>query len=153
MIIICHCSLKIFDDKIPVILFPRIKYIFNKFLIKVYTNFPISTCQKLFSGLYAISRDYILHNLNNSSCIFFFGFRNNIVILIIIIVRLHCAAHIARWEQVQKEVKAMGTYQLTETELTFGAKLAWRNATRCIGRIQWSKLQVRNFFLITFLNS
>lgn len=47
---------------------------------------------------------------------------------------------------------ALGTYQLTETELVFGAKLAWRNATRCIGRIQWSKLQVRNntcqYFLI-----
>lgn len=37
---------------------------------------------------------------------------------------------------------ATSTYQLTETELVFGAKLAWRNATRCIGRIQWSKLQV-----------
>lgn len=37
---------------------------------------------------------------------------------------------------------SIGTYQLTETELIFGAKLAWRNAARCIGRIQWSKLQV-----------
>lgn len=47
-----------------------------------------------------------------------------------------------RWESVQKEVISTGTYQLTETELIFGAKLAWRNAARCIGRIQWSKLQV-----------
>ncbi|XP_011646208.1 nitric oxide synthase, salivary gland [Pogonomyrmex barbatus] len=56
--------------------------------------------------------------------------------------RLNSDAHRARWESVQREVIATGTYQLTETELVFGAKLAWRNAVRCIGRIQWSKLQV-----------
>ncbi|XP_027562464.1 nitric oxide synthase, endothelial-like, partial [Neopelma chrysocephalum] len=27
-------------------------------------------------------------------------------------------------------------------ELAFGAKQAWRNAARCVGRIQWNKLQV-----------
>ncbi|CAG9821997.1 unnamed protein product [Phaedon cochleariae] len=48
----------------------------------------------------------------------------------------------SRWEQVQKEIAATGSYQLTETELIYGAKLAWRNSVRCIGRIQWSKLQV-----------
>lgn len=56
--------------------------------------------------------------------------------------RSNSPAHISRWEQVQKEVSLSGTYQLTETELIYGAKLAWRNAVRCIGRIQWSKLQV-----------
>ncbi|XP_066586894.1 nitric oxide synthase, salivary gland [Prorops nasuta] len=56
--------------------------------------------------------------------------------------RLNSDAHKARWESVQKEVVSAGSYQLTETELIFGAKLAWRNASRCIGRIQWSKLQV-----------
>uniref|UniRef100_A0A8C9M7U4 Nitric oxide synthase 3 n=1 Tax=Panthera tigris altaica TaxID=74533 RepID=A0A8C9M7U4_PANTA len=34
------------------------------------------------------------------------------------------------------------TYQLRESELVFGAKQAWRNAPRCVGRIQWGKLQV-----------
>lgn len=59
-------------------------------------------------------------------------------------------AHISRWEQVQKEVALTGTYHLTETELIYGAKLAWRNSVRCIGRIQWSKLQVRlNFVFYT----
>ena len=43
---------------------------------------------------------------------------------------------------MQKEVAACGTYELTETELVYGAKTAWRNSARCIGRIQWSKLQV-----------
>ncbi|XP_012524269.1 nitric oxide synthase, salivary gland [Monomorium pharaonis] len=56
--------------------------------------------------------------------------------------RLNSDGHRARLESVQKEVLSTGTYQLTETELVFGAKLAWRNAVRCIGRIQWSKLQV-----------
>lgn len=56
--------------------------------------------------------------------------------------RLNSDAHRARLESVHREVISTGTYQLTETELVFGAKLAWRNAARCIGRIQWSKLQV-----------
>ncbi|XP_055389381.1 nitric oxide synthase isoform X2 [Condylostylus longicornis] len=51
-------------------------------------------------------------------------------------------AHETRWQQVQKEIEENGSYQLTETELIYGAKLAWRNSSRCIGRIQWSKLQV-----------
>ncbi|KAL1140194.1 hypothetical protein AAG570_000126, partial [Ranatra chinensis] len=56
--------------------------------------------------------------------------------------RLNSAAHEARWKQVEQEVNKTGSYDLTETELVFGAKLAWRNAARCIGRIQWAKLQV-----------
>ncbi|XP_013182279.1 PREDICTED: nitric oxide synthase-like protein [Papilio xuthus] len=56
--------------------------------------------------------------------------------------RANTPAHEARWKAVQEEVVKSGTYQLTTTELVFGAKLAWRNASRCIGRIQWSKLQV-----------
>ncbi|XP_050304291.1 nitric oxide synthase, salivary gland isoform X2 [Anthonomus grandis grandis] len=56
--------------------------------------------------------------------------------------RAQSPAHLSRWEQVHKEVTTTGTYQLTETELIYGAKLAWRNSVRCIGRIQWSKLQV-----------
>lgn len=35
-----------------------------------------------------------------------------------------------------------GTYELTKEELSFGAMTGWRNASRCIGRIQWSKLHV-----------
>lgn len=54
------------------------------------------------------------------------------------------AAHEARVQQVQKEIDETGSYQLSETELIYGAKLAWRNSARCIGRIQWSKLQVNH---------
>ncbi|KAB0794374.1 hypothetical protein PPYR_11213 [Photinus pyralis] len=56
--------------------------------------------------------------------------------------RANTPAHTSRFDQVQKEIEATGTYQLTETELIYGAKLAWRNSVRCIGRIQWAKLQV-----------
>lgn len=47
-----------------------------------------------------------------------------------------------RLEEVTKEIETTGTYQLKDTELIYGAKHAWRNAARCVGRIQWSKLQV-----------
>ncbi|XP_006874299.1 PREDICTED: LOW QUALITY PROTEIN: nitric oxide synthase, inducible [Chrysochloris asiatica] len=50
--------------------------------------------------------------------------------------------HLARVEAVTKEIETTGTYQLTGDELIFASKLAWRNAPRCIGRIQWSNLQV-----------
>nr|ACZ60615.1 nitric oxide synthase [Panulirus argus] len=58
------------------------------------------------------------------------------------IKRYNSEQHRQRWEQVTREVADRGTYDLTQTELVYGAKLAWRNAPRCIGRIQWSKLQV-----------
>ncbi|KAM8966694.1 nitric oxide synthase 3 isoform 2-T2 [Pelodytes ibericus] len=58
------------------------------------------------------------------------------------IKRLHSKAHLERLKEVDQEVASSGTYQLKENELVFGAKQAWRNAARCVGRIQWSKLQV-----------
>ncbi|WAR01184.1 NOS1-like protein [Mya arenaria] len=58
------------------------------------------------------------------------------------IKRSNTPAHTNRWTEVEKAVLTSGTYELTTAELTFGAKTAWRNAPRCIGRIQWSKLQV-----------
>ncbi|KAK1173522.1 nitric oxide synthase, endothelial-like [Acipenser oxyrinchus oxyrinchus] len=58
------------------------------------------------------------------------------------IKRSQSKAHLQRLSTVQSDVRATGAYQLEEMELIFGAKLAWRNASRCVGRIQWSKLQV-----------
>ncbi|NXM79089.1 NOS2 protein, partial [Serilophus lunatus] len=49
---------------------------------------------------------------------------------------------LGRQETVTREIEATGTYHLTKDELIFAAKQAWRNAPRCIGRIQWSNLQV-----------
>ncbi|KAJ8779343.1 hypothetical protein J1605_012805 [Eschrichtius robustus] len=51
-------------------------------------------------------------------------------------------AHMERLEEVNREIESTSTYQLKDTELIYGAKHAWRNASRCVGRIQWSKLQV-----------
>ncbi|XP_055982486.1 nitric oxide synthase, inducible [Sorex fumeus] len=51
-------------------------------------------------------------------------------------------AHLARVEAVTKEIEITGTYQLTGDELIYATKQAWRNAPRCIGRIQWANLQV-----------
>uniref|UniRef100_A0A3P8VBK3 Nitric oxide synthase n=1 Tax=Cynoglossus semilaevis TaxID=244447 RepID=A0A3P8VBK3_CYNSE len=51
-------------------------------------------------------------------------------------------AHVDRLEEMTKDIDTIGTYQLKDTELIYGAKHGWRNAARCVGRIQWSKLQV-----------
>lgn len=50
--------------------------------------------------------------------------------------------HKERIAEIVASINNTGTYELKETELCFGARTAWRNAPRCIGRIQWSKLQV-----------
>ncbi|MFN2495130.1 MAG: nitric oxide synthase oxygenase [Pseudonocardiaceae bacterium] len=49
-----------------------------------------------------------------------------------------------RLAQVRAEVAARGTYWHTAQELTFGARVAWRNAARCIGRLYWCSLKVRD---------
>ncbi|KAJ8415334.1 hypothetical protein AAFF_G00423140 [Aldrovandia affinis] len=58
------------------------------------------------------------------------------------IKRFGSKAHTDRLEEVTREIETTGSYQLKDTELIYGAKHAWRNAARCVGRIQWSKLQV-----------
>ncbi|CAH2281649.1 nitric oxide synthase, endothelial [Pelobates cultripes] len=58
------------------------------------------------------------------------------------IKRSQSKAHLERLKEVEQDIASSGTYQLKESELVFGAKQAWRNAVRCVGRIQWSKLQV-----------
>uniref|UniRef100_A0A672RMD6 Nitric oxide synthase n=1 Tax=Sinocyclocheilus grahami TaxID=75366 RepID=A0A672RMD6_SINGR len=50
--------------------------------------------------------------------------------------------HQARIDRVTLEITLTGSYTLTTDELAFGAKHAWRNAPRCIGRIQWANLQL-----------
>jgi nitric-oxide synthase len=49
-----------------------------------------------------------------------------------------------RLRQVRREVEATGTYRHTPAELTFGARVAWRNSARCIGRLYWHSLRVRD---------
>src|ERR1700722_16338411 len=50
----------------------------------------------------------------------------------------------ARMQQVSSEVKAHGTYRHTPDELAFAARVAWRNSSRCIGRLYWRTLGVRD---------
>lgn len=50
----------------------------------------------------------------------------------------------ARLAKIQAEIKQTGTYRQTDAELTYGARLAWRNNTRCIGRLHWQTLTVRD---------
>ena len=49
-----------------------------------------------------------------------------------------------RMRQVRGEVKAHGTYRHTPAELAFAARVAWRNSSRCIGRLYWRTLRVRD---------
>lgn len=49
-----------------------------------------------------------------------------------------------RLRQVRREIEATGTYQHTADELAFGARVAWRNSSRCIGRLYWQSLRVRD---------
>ncbi|AFW93496.1 MULTISPECIES: nitric oxide synthase oxygenase [Nostocales] len=50
-----------------------------------------------------------------------------------------------RFTDIKNEIKATGTYWQTYDELAYGAKLAWRNSTRCIGRNYWDLLAVSDY--------
>ncbi len=47
-----------------------------------------------------------------------------------------------RIEEVRREVNETGTYSHTLVELEHGARMAWRNNNRCIGRLFWERLHV-----------
>ena len=47
-----------------------------------------------------------------------------------------------RVEEVRGQISETGTYSHTPFELDHGAKMAWRNNNRCIGRLFWDKLHV-----------
>ncbi|GAA5181307.1 nitric oxide synthase oxygenase [Rugosimonospora acidiphila] len=49
-----------------------------------------------------------------------------------------------RLARVRAEIEDTGTYAHTRRELTFGAQAAWRNASRCVGRLYWRSLVVRD---------
>jgi len=50
----------------------------------------------------------------------------------------------SRWHEVAEELQTTSNYRQTIEELSFGARLAWRNATKCIGRLYWAGLKVRD---------
>jgi nitric-oxide synthase len=57
---------------------------------------------------------------------------------------LQAAEPADRMRQIRAEVKADGTYRHTPEELAFAARVAWRNSSRCIGRLYWRTLQLRD---------
>ncbi|MEU6623827.1 nitric oxide synthase oxygenase [Streptomyces litmocidini] len=54
-----------------------------------------------------------------------------------------------RVREVLAEIDRTGTYEHTPAELSFGARVAWRNAARCIGRLYWRSLVVRDLRHVT----
>ncbi len=50
----------------------------------------------------------------------------------------------SRLAAVQHDVNKAGTYHHTPDELAWGARVAWRNTTRCVGRLFWRSLDVRD---------
>lgn len=46
--------------------------------------------------------------------------------------------------EVENEIINTGTYRHTTQELEYGAKMAWRNSNRCIGRFYWQSLTVED---------
>lgn len=50
----------------------------------------------------------------------------------------------SRLEQVRAQIATTGTYEHTPAELAFGARVAWRNSARCIGRLYWNSLHIRD---------
>jgi len=49
-----------------------------------------------------------------------------------------------RLKEVEKEIMEYGHYSHTSDELAYGAKVAWRNSNKCIGRLFWQSLQVKD---------
>lgn len=49
-----------------------------------------------------------------------------------------------RMASIEREMTSAGICTLTEDEVAYGAKVAWRNNTHCIGRLFWKNLIVRD---------
>ncbi|GAB3902560.1 nitric oxide synthase oxygenase [Kibdelosporangium lantanae] len=49
-----------------------------------------------------------------------------------------------RLAEVCRDLSRTGTYWHTPDELEWGAQVAWRNATACLGRVHWRGLAVRD---------
>src|SRR2546426_1952038 len=53
-------------------------------------------------------------------------------------------AYDERLIEIQGKIERTGTYWQTYDELAYGARVAWRNNTRCIGRLHWKSLVVHD---------
>jgi nitric-oxide synthase, bacterial len=57
-----------------------------------------------------------------------------------------------RLADVQQEIESTGTYTHTFEELEHGARMAWRNSNRCIGRLYWKSLVLNDKRNVTHSN-
>jgi nitric-oxide synthase, bacterial len=57
---------------------------------------------------------------------------------------LSISASEMRRSNVEKEIAATGSWAPTYDELEHGARMAWRNNARCIGRLFWPSLRIRD---------
>jgi nitric-oxide synthase, bacterial len=78
--------------------------------------------------------DYALDSLLASASQFITQFHNE----------NHAGPPHKRLRRVRGEIETTGTYWHTPAELAFGARVAWRNSSRCIGRLYWQSLHVRD---------
>lgn len=58
-----------------------------------------------------------------------------------------------RIRSIRKEIKKYGFYRHTADEIAFGARIAWRNHARCIGRLHWRSLDVLDCRSFTSIES
>ena len=49
-----------------------------------------------------------------------------------------------RMLKIEQEIASSGTYTQTAEEIEIGGRLAWRNSAKCIGRISWNTLKIRD---------
>ncbi len=54
-----------------------------------------------------------------------------------------------RLTEVEQQIIEHGIYTHTTDELEYGARVAWRNSNKCIGRLFWQSLQVKDQRKIT----
>ncbi|MBM7651164.1 nitric oxide synthase oxygenase domain/subunit [Neobacillus cucumis] len=47
-----------------------------------------------------------------------------------------------RLNEVNEQLRNKSFYEHTNLEIEYGAKMAWRNSIRCIGRLFWDQLKV-----------
>ena len=70
-------------------------------------------------------------------------------------------AHELKWDEsylakrkveIQSQIQSTGTYSHTEEEVVHGARVAWRNSAKCVGRIAWNTMLVRDRRHVTNLD-
>lgn len=50
----------------------------------------------------------------------------------------------SRWQEIEQDILLHNSYELTQEELAYGAKVAWRNSNKCIGRLFWQTMHVHD---------